>query len=637
MGALLDLLRRLSRRTATKPLLLLTATQDGPYEAKLAETIDAICGHLDATVVDLDLAMRTRGSELVAAYARAVVPGVSEQFIAQLATHTGGHPLFVVELVNHLVAASYVHRAGGAWRDNARIDWHDLPTQVTKVLDTQIMALGADVREVLQTASVEGDQFTVEIVAGVMERSAMSIVRVLSRRVPKNLIEPLGHVAVGGHRTTQYRFCHSLARHHSYQSIDPIERTYLHEAVGERYAALADDPPGPLAAQLAFHYDQAKLSNRAQPFYVQAAAYAESTGSLTEAAIHLERAIALASEDQNNATLHAELAKVRAMTGDLGGAAASFDRAVALAEQADGATLADILVNQTHTLVRLHRFDAALAAATRALRLASGDDRGLRAAALDALSNVCRKRGDHRRALGYLDEALQCCEGLDDDEQHAQILYRRGWCLKELGRYDDASTSLQESLAIQAQDRPNWWRFADTHNALADLSISIEHYSEARAHLRHAIDAWRKFDQHTDIAVALTSLANLANREQMFDDGLAYSREAYALDAGHLGEGHPDVAFSLTCIGESNIGLGRFDAAIEALARADHLRTANEVPEGNRAWTRWLLGRTLTDSNRDSATGMALVHKARAVFEAMGPAAASELKDVDAWLAERAT
>jgi hypothetical protein len=61
------------------------------------------------------------------------------------------------------------------------------------------------------------------------------------------------------------------------------------------------------------------------------------------------------------------------------------------------------------------------------------------------------------------------------------------------------------------------------------------------------------------------------------------------------------------------------------------------VPEGNRAWTRWLLGRALTESRRDPAHGVALVHRSRAVFQAMGTAAASELRDIDNWLVKRGT
>jgi eukaryotic-like serine/threonine-protein kinase len=390
----------------------------------------------------------------------------------------------------------------------------------------------------------------------------------------------------------------------------------------------AADLPRPRGERVAS--ELAELGDQAGTAYAQAAKYAELTGSLTEAIAHLERALEL-EHRPHGATMLADLANLYALTGRVGEAVTLFQRAVDVAGSANDRVVARILISQAHTLTRLNRFDAAYDAASRALTL-SQDDEALHAAALDAMGNVCSKRGEHARALDYQNAALALRATIDDD-QLAQILFRHGWCLKELGRYDEARSSLDESLALQVRDRPNWSRLAAAHNALADLDISEENYPQARLHLNQAVEAWRKFDQHADMAVALNSLANLANREQLFEEALTYGWDAHALDVELLGPDHPDVAFALTCIGESYIGLARYDAAIDALTRADALRSCNEVPEGNRAWTRWLLGRSLTESGRDAAAGVALVHQARSVFDAMGAAASSELKDVDAWLA----
>lgn len=639
--ASLDLLRRLSRKTGSRPLLILAAIQDQSREIKheettLEKTLSTICNDLDATTLDLDLAMRQRGDQLVDAYVGAVVPGVGEQFVAELTTHTGGHPLFVVELIDHLLHTDKIRKVNGTWREAADISWSTLPNRVENVLDAQLAELEDEVREVLRTASVEGDQFTVEVIAGVMDETPMAIARLLSRRAPKNLIEPLGNFTIAGRRITRFRFCHSLARQHTYASVEQVERPYLHEAIAEQYETVVEEQPGPLAAQLAFHYDQAKLGERARTFYAHAADYAVSTGSLIEATAHLERALALSTRNIDQMTLSTELAKVLAMTGRVNDAAPLYERAVTIAESANDTLLADILVNQSFTLTRLHEFDAAFAAAAKALDLTdSSEDVGLRIAAFEALSHVTTKRGEHQQSLDYAEAGLRCCADFGDDDLRGGVLFRRGWAQKELGRYDEAQSSLDESLTIQTVDRPNWSGLAATHNALADLYISVENYPQARANLERAIDAWRKFDQHSDVAVALGNLANLANREHLYAQALSYGLDACAIDVEVLGEDHPELAFALTCIGESHIGLEDYDSAIEVLTRANALRTAHEVPEGNRAWTRWLLGRTLADSHRDTTRGMALVVEARAVFQSMGSAAASELKDVNDWLHDR--
>ena len=104
-----------------------------------------------------------------------------------------------------------------------------------------------------------------------------------------------------------------------------------------------------------------------------------------------------------------------------------------------------------------------------------------------------------------------------------------------------------------------------------------------------------------------------------------------------LGVDHPDIAFPLTCIGESFIGLKSYDDAIKVLERAFQLRTDNAVPTGNFAWTQWLLGRALVESDRNVPLGYQYIEQSREILQTLGDAAVDELNDVDSWLAENAS
>jgi hypothetical protein len=104
-----------------------------------------------------------------------------------------------------------------------------------------------------------------------------------------------------------------------------------------------------------------------------------------------------------------------------------------------------------------------------------------------------------------------------------------------------------------------------------------------------------------------------------------------------LGVDHPDLAFPLTCVGESCIGLKSYDDAIEVLERAFQLRTDNDVPPGNFAWTQWLLGRALVESDMNAPLGDQYIEQARVILQTLGDAAVDELNDVDSWLAENAS
>ena len=634
-SASLELLERLAERTTELPLLLVLAARsdaDAVVEAALAKA----AVQPETTVIDLDEAMRHRGRDLVADYVEARVPGVSNSFVADLARHTGGLPLFLVELVDHLIQSGQLEASDGGWRDAADISWQDMPGGVTSVLAAQLEHLDPELRELLQLASVEGDQFTVEVLAGVLEESPLNVVRKLSREAPKNLIEPLGSFQLGSQRTTRFRFRHSLAHLHSYESVPQLERPYLHDSVAMQLERLAGpEPPGDLAAPLANHYEQAGHADKAVVHHEAAAIFAQATGALTEAIAHLERIPDLIGDDPPGVLCR--LAGLLTTTGRLDDAEACFHRALARRDGMAADLLADLELSHSYLLTRLHRFDEALAAANAVLALEADAGPTVRAGALVARSHVQTKRGNAEAALSEAQAAVAAAEPLDDVALKAQVLHQCGWCLKELGRFEEARDRLGASLELlEGEPRPNWSRLAATQNALADLEISLEHYPEARRHLEAAIAAWREFDQHTDVAVALNNLANLANRQGLFEEALSFGRDAHALDLEVLGAGHPERAFSLTCIGESLLGLERYAEAAAALREALALREGAQIPAGNLAWTRWLLGRALVDGGEDEQHGLALVVEARVVFETMGPAARSELKDLDAWLEARA-
>jgi len=100
-----------------------------------------------------------------------------------------------------------------------------------------------------------------------------------------------------------------------------------------------------------------------------------------------------------------------------------------------------------------------------------------------------------------------------------------------------------------------------------------------------------------------------------------------------LGDDHPELAFSLSCIGESLIGLGEYAGAIESLEKAYGLRRKHGAPASNLAWTGWLLGKARVESGLEADEGWRHIRAAREELARLGAAAASEVNEIDQWLA----
>ncbi len=633
--ASLQLLERIVRVMGERRLMIVAACRAVDDRTTEVEALTNIRGGLSELLVDLDSARDRRGAQFVVEYVQAVIPGMDDAFTRELARHTGGHPLFVSEVVAHLQAHGELLDDAGAWRLEREVDWLAVPTRVESVLSEQLAGLDEVLTDALSAASVEGDQFTVEVLAPVLGQTPMQVARLLARHAPRNLVEPLGTTLIGGNRTTRFRFCHSLAHNHVYGTIDPVERVYLHEGIGNALEALAGDDAHVWAAQLAYHFDRAELQQRARDYYLQAATHASSLCAMNEAVAHLSRARELTGDDEHiRVHVLRALGSVLTMVGKASDAAALLDEAVAIGERTHDEALAMALVDQARTLAHLHQLEASEASARRAETVAGErDDAQMLARALRARACSYTLRGEHGDALALLQQVVELVRTIDDDFELANALTDLGWSLKELGRYAECERALRESLAIQeSTEGGNWSLYAGTHNAFADLNISLENYPAAREHLEVALETWQRFDQHVDATIALTNHANLANRQGLFAEALEYGKRGYAIDQAVLGDDHPVLAFALTCMGESQIGLSDYEAALATLSQADALRTQHEVPSGNLEWTRWLLGRALVESGQDPEAGMSKVAEARATFESMGDAAASELADINTWL-----
>ena len=79
--------------------------------------------------------------------------------------------------------------------------------------------LDRDLLEILCAASVEGEQFTAEVVAAACNMDPQLLVRRLSNDLAKHhrLVEAQGVRPLGGRRLSLYRFRHNLFQHYLYK------------------------------------------------------------------------------------------------------------------------------------------------------------------------------------------------------------------------------------------------------------------------------------------------------------------------------------------------------------------------------------------------------------------------------------
>jgi tetratricopeptide (TPR) repeat protein len=327
--------------------------QEHPLESVFGE----FKRHFGKIWIDLDHDEQVSGREFVDALLDTEPNRIGEDFRQELAHHTGGHPLFTVELLRDMQErGDLVHDEMGLWEVAPGIGWDTLPARVEGVIQKRITRLDVNLKEVLIVASVEGEAFIAEVIARVLRVKEQTLVHRLSSELEKRhrLVRATKFERSGFHRLSHYRFRHILFQVYLYNGLDEVERAYWHEAVGNELEALyADqvDEIASIAGQLARHFYEAGDYIRALKYYTQAGDRAIQLYAYEEASQFLQKALKISEADdkfsKQRVELLEKLADVHGLHGDNPGAIPLYQESLNLRQRAGG--------SDKWTTIRLHR------------------------------------------------------------------------------------------------------------------------------------------------------------------------------------------------------------------------------------------------------------------------------------------
>jgi DNA-binding SARP family transcriptional activator len=349
-----ELLFHVARGLGTARVLLVCAYRaeqgapnDGARPRPLAAAVGELLSTRQAEFIDL-----TDAAD--AAFVDAVLDSepnaLGPAFRARLTAHTGGHALFTIELLRSMQLRGDLRRDHlGRWAEGPGLRWDDLPARVEAAIATRIGNLSAACVEALEVASVEGEEFTAEVVAAVTGRTLAETCDLLSREAGRRQRLVMAHVvrpvAEGG--LGIYRFRHGLFPAYLHRRLDGVERARLHGRVARELERLyrRDMHHYPQVHHLlARHFDAASMAQEAVAQYAAAAAHARRLSAHASCVGHLQRALELlrglpASRERDAEELRLHLALGTTVTAAQGWAPpeldAVFARARDLAERVD--------------------------------------------------------------------------------------------------------------------------------------------------------------------------------------------------------------------------------------------------------------------------------------------------------------
>ena len=216
------------------------------------------------------------------------------EFREALHAHTGGHPLFTIELLRNLQErGDLALDKNGCWVEGACLDWSVLPPRVEGVIEERICRLDDELRELLTIACVEGENFTAQVVAQVEEVNELKLLRLLSVELEKRhrLVYSRGEQVVGEHTISGFCFAHALLQQFLYNDLSSRERHLLHKQIAQVLEELYAENLDQIFLQLAHHFSQANEREKAIHYLILAGDQARDIYAHQEAIDFYQRAL----------------------------------------------------------------------------------------------------------------------------------------------------------------------------------------------------------------------------------------------------------------------------------------------------------------------------------------------------------
>jgi DNA-binding winged helix-turn-helix (wHTH) protein/tetratricopeptide (TPR) repeat protein len=388
----LDLLAMLARRPESARLLVI-----GSYRS-----VDVIVAGHPLRALIQELRVRRQCEDIALTFLRE--PDVATYLAQRFGGHafppdlaravhqrTDGNPLFMVRVVDELVALRMLEPEDDRWRLRRPVAEiaRALPESLRALVEKQIDRLQPEAQRLLDAASVLGSEFTIESVAAGLDVDPVAIEDRCDELVRQGqfLSAAALFVRPDGTNGARYGFIHSLYPHAIAERVPAGWRLRLHQRVGEwlehTYAAQTTAIAGPLA----WHFEEAGDCQRAIRYLILTAKNAAGRCAYGDAIRVLEHARSLVHRLAANGRSQAEIELLQCI-GD-----AHFGRN-AMIECAQA-------------------YEAAAARAA---------DAGLTSARLDALSSLVRPLCfiDPDRALAAVEQALHLSANLDAPLLHAR-------------------------------------------------------------------------------------------------------------------------------------------------------------------------------------------------------------------------
>ncbi len=170
-----------------------------------------------------------------------------DQLVKALGAETDGNPLFIREMLLHLIEEGKLLRPGEGWAAPGAIANLAIPDGVREVIGRRLLRLPEEARHLLTVGAAFNGAFAFALAARAAELDEAAALAALDAALDARLLKPVADGA-------RFDFTHALIRHTLYSALYPIRRARLHRRIADTMEQAWGERAAEHAADLAFQF-----------------------------------------------------------------------------------------------------------------------------------------------------------------------------------------------------------------------------------------------------------------------------------------------------------------------------------------------------------------------------------------------
>ncbi|MGZ3617914.1 MAG: ATP-binding protein, partial [Ktedonobacteraceae bacterium] len=261
----LELLQYVARRSATQPLLVLLTYRSDEVRPTLSHWLAELDREHFGQEVTLTRLTRSETGAMMRAIFDLGRP-VQAAFLDAIYNLTEGNPFFIEEILKSLIAAGEISYTDGAWDRKPLSELH-IPRSIADAVHQRSDHLSASARQLLILSAVAGRRFDFVVLQQVTHHDEQQLLTLMKELMSAQLVVEAS--------AEQFAFRHALTRQAIYAQLLVRERKTLHRTIAETMEFLYAGALEGHLADLAYHFFEAGL-------WEKALSYAQQTGEMAQ-------------------------------------------------------------------------------------------------------------------------------------------------------------------------------------------------------------------------------------------------------------------------------------------------------------------------------------------------------------------